>query len=115
MDTMFFANGCYQLVKLNIVNDESSNQPFFIPSAFSPNGDGKNDCFSLGHWKLIDEFELSIYNRWGEKVFGSNNVMACWNGIIKGREAEIGVYYYLIKVKNSCGEQVFKGDLSLVR
>lgn len=115
LDTMVFSNGCYQWVKLNIELEKSSAQPFFIPSAFSPNGDARNDCFGLKQWINIQDFELLIVDRWGKAVFRTKNQQDCWNGTYRGKEVEAGVYFYLIKAKNSCGDLLFKGDLHLVR
>lgn len=90
---------------------------FYIPNAFTPNNDGINDCFGLKHWGGMEEFELSIYNRWGERVFLSKNPSDCWNGILKGILQPPGTYIYLVKVKSSCTNGVVqrKGHITLIR
>ncbi|XZF15936.1 gliding motility-associated C-terminal domain-containing protein [Chitinophagaceae bacterium MMS25-I14] len=88
----------------------------FIPNAFSPNGDGRNDQFSIlftdPNLHLMD---INVYNRWGECVFYTNNIYHSWDGSYKGKPAEAGVYYYLIEY--AIGERQYreKGDVTLVR
>lgn len=88
----------------------------FVPNAFSPNGDGKNDIFRIENFgfQQIDEFR--IYNRWGKLVFETQNGLTGWNGLIKGLAAESGTYFYNIKVRMPGNElKTLKGDLLLIR
>lgn len=87
----------------------------FIPNAFSPNGDGLNDqlCF---RGKYVLEFHLAIYSRWGEKVFETNDINACWDGKYNGNWCMPGVYTYFCQVKCEAGfENIIKGDITLIR
>ncbi|MBL7917657.1 MAG: gliding motility-associated C-terminal domain-containing protein, partial [Bacteroidia bacterium] len=88
-----------------------------IPSAFSPNGDGINDVFGiLGSGKYSDNFEMRIWNRWGQEVFRSTDPTVGWNGNFNGAQAQPGVYAYYITYKNLFGEdKVVKGNVTLVR
>ncbi|HEY0067439.1 MAG TPA: gliding motility-associated C-terminal domain-containing protein, partial [Flavisolibacter sp.] len=91
--------------------------PFHIPSAFTPNNDGLNDCFGLQHWPPSSTFELSIYNRWGERIFHTTDSRKCWNGIYKGMLQPIGTYVYQVKTKSTCSDGVvyLKGLVNLIR
>lgn len=70
-----------------------------LPSAFTPNGDGKNDVFRLINLNAMSEFSISIYNRYGQVIFASNNKDFAWDGTFKGRKVELGVYNYVVQYK----------------
>lgn len=87
----------------------------FIPNTFTPNDDGENDVFRVKGLKL-DEVYLTIYNRWGEKVFETNDLTKGWDGKYKGKQADVGVFGWYLKVKCVNGEETFKkGNVTLVR
>lgn len=62
-----------------------------VPDAFSPNGDGVNDVFTIFEGNYADIFDIKIYNRWGEVVFSSPNNKA-WDGTFKGKLQNAGSY-----------------------
>lgn len=90
----------------------------FIPDAFTPNNDGLND---LARIKVKGEFRLrnfSIYNRFGERVFETNNMDSGWDGMYKASLQDIGTYNYY--VRGICGyagkeEVMYKGTILLIR
>lgn len=87
----------------------------FVPTIFSPNADGSNDqhCVLGG---CLTNFEFSIYNRWGERVFESNSQSACWDGMFRGKPAQTGVYVYKLKAVLIDGTEVKEsGNINLVR
>lgn len=63
----------------------------YIPEAFSPNGDGKNDLFKV-FGRYIEQVDIMIYNRWGTLVFHSNKLENGWNGDAKGQPVNAGVF-----------------------
>ncbi len=86
----------------------------FVPTAFSPNGDGRNDDFAP--WLDYGYFlkQLVICDRWGKTVFQGNS--GKWDGRCDGRNCETGVYFYLLKVGCIRGGTVEKtGDITLIR
>ncbi|MFI5151013.1 MAG: kelch repeat-containing protein [Bacteroidia bacterium] len=90
----------------------------FIPSLFSPNGDGKNDrLFFYKHDSYCMEyFEISIYDRWGERVFYTNNIEGSWDGTSKGEPLNTGTFVYCLKLDTKSGiHRELKGSISLVR
>ncbi|HEX5625697.1 MAG TPA: PKD domain-containing protein [Saprospiraceae bacterium] len=81
----------------------------FMPNAFTPNGDGKNESFGpVGQIHSLEQYELNIYDRWGSKVFTSERPDIGWNGKVgnSGRELPPGVYVYELKYKVARKEKV---------
>jgi gliding motility-associated-like protein len=95
----------------------------FIPSAFSPNGDGLNDIFipvSIAVYNEMEEdelqYEFSIYNRWGQRVFSTSSQNIGWDGIFNGVQAPEGVYSYAIKATGVSGKKLnYSGTVTLIR
>jgi gliding motility-associated-like protein len=89
----------------------------YVPSAFSPNGDNVNDEFKISG-DGIEQFEMSIYDRWGNLIFYSDDINKGWDGKIKGSEiAQIDAYVYTITIKSTETKQDYnyKGVISLVK
>jgi gliding motility-associated-like protein len=88
----------------------------FAPDAFTPNLDGKNDCYRVHIPGEVTDFELSIANRWGQEVFHTGDFSKCWDGNFTGQQAELGTYFYFYKARSSiCDDLWGKGDLQLIR
>lgn len=90
----------------------------FLPNAFSPNGDGRNDVFQVQPRCPVANYQIKIYDRWGRSIFSSNTLNYHWDGYVKGRAADIGVYYYIIKViydLPDATETIYKGELTLIK
>lgn len=86
-----------------------------IPSAFSPNNDGRNDFFHALN-KGVTSFNLRVYNRWGIMVFSSENPDSLWDGKLNGMEQPVGVYIWVVKAQLDDGTIVDqKGNVTLVR
>ena len=88
---------------------------FPVPSAFTPNSDGKNDCFGVNYWGDVKDFSMNLYNRWGELLFKADHPSQCWNGFYKGQLQPGDVYVYWIKAKTHCGDVLRKGSFILIR
>lgn len=88
---------------------------FQMANAFSPNGDGRNDCFGLSKLLIKELFEFSIYDRFGQKVFVGRRPMDCWDGKINGKTAPEGAYVYIVRASTYCGLIVRKGLVLLNR
>jgi gliding motility-associated-like protein len=72
----------------------------YVPNAFTPNGDGINDCFTpLGNDIDLADYTFGIYNRWGELLFQTNTLGNCWDGTYKGDMVQNGVYVWKIRSK----------------
>lgn len=108
------SNGCSGKIRYEIVNTCSPKA--FVPNAFSPNGDGKNDVF-LPNVLGINEFRLRIFNRWGEMLFDSFDTLSGWDGYYKGQLCQESVYLYLLSYStlNSNVEWQENGTFTLLR
>jgi gliding motility-associated-like protein len=90
---------------------------FWVPTAFTPNGDGQNDVFFV-HGEGISNFELGVYNRWGEIVFTTKDLLTGWNGKrqLGGEDLPEGAYVYYVKGKLSNGTVINNtGIVNLIR
>lgn len=86
-----------------------------LPNTFSPNGDGKNDIL-LFTLKGIVEYDVVLFNRWGNKVAEWDNNSSGWDGLSNGRVSPEGVYFYILRafdLSNNLSE--YKGSITLVR
>lgn len=90
---------------------------YSLPNAFSPNGDGRNDLFTLHGWaNCVSEFSLVIFNRWGEKIYETDNPVKAWDGTYNGQALDPGVYIYYLNAKTNAGEaKNKKGNISLIK
>ncbi len=89
----------------------------YLPRAFTPNGDGKNDAFFGQGEKLVD-YSLRIYNRWGQEVFQTNESVRGWDGMYDGMEAPTDMYVYKVLYKTPCSQNRMAermGTVMLVR
>jgi gliding motility-associated-like protein len=88
----------------------------FIPNAFSPNGDGKNDVFKPEGIGALS-YTMQIFNRWGEIVFESQNVDEGWDGYYKSDQVQEGVYVYRILLRDEkyLKYHEYNGIVSLIR
>ena len=88
----------------------------YFPSAFSPNGDGRNDIARiLGDVGALTDYSLNIYNRWGQLVFTGTNPHEGWNGMQGASLVDLGVYFYYIQYKYNGKKELMKGDIVLIR
>ncbi|HEX9512714.1 MAG TPA: gliding motility-associated C-terminal domain-containing protein [Puia sp.] len=109
-------NGCTSKDSIVVyVNKNSPTNGYPVANAFTPNGDGHNDCFGIKYWGYIGNVEMAIYNRWGVRVFESKHRDACWDGAYHGQPQPAGTYIYIIKANTLCGNVVRKGTLELIR
>jgi len=89
-------NGCSGSDSVSLVNCAE----VYIPSAFSPNGDFNNDKFRpVTGGKVLLDFSMIIFSRWGQKIFESNDYLNGWDGTINGSDQPSGLYTYLISFK----------------
>ena len=94
--TLYIENegGCPSTYQITVcVNGESV---LWVPNAFSPNNDGINDEFIVSAFG-IENFHMMIFNRWGEKVYESDDITVGWDGTYRGEEVKTDVYTYLIE------------------
>ena len=104
-------SGCVNFDTITVTYDGS----LYVPNSFTPNGDGDNDFFSaLG--KGIVKFEMSIYDRWGELLFYTENLKSGWDGNYLGIPAKTETYIWKIKYTEVAGDnQKLFGKVTLLR
>jgi len=87
----------------------------YVPSAFSPNGDGHNDIL-YARARCAVSFNFRVYDRWGEIVFETGSPDNGWNGIFRGEKMDTAVFVYELDVTTTDGTKVQKkGNVTLVR
>lgn len=89
----------------------------YIPNSFTPNGDGLNDTFlPVCSYVKEEGYSMRIFNRWGEEIFYSNEILLGWDGNYKGQAAPAGTYSYIILYENLFGQQFKKiGSINIIR
>lgn len=87
----------------------------YLPTAFSPNGDGENDEYCVRS-NCIRDMQFEIYNRWGELVFSSTDPAVCWDGTWRDKPCENAVFTYFLRATMIDGTQEERqGNISLVK
>ena len=105
--------GCSEVTDVTI--DIIYDYKIIVPTAFSPNNDGVNDYLTVTG-RNIAEFQLYIYNRWGEQIAIVTENDEGWNGTFKGIDQEIGVYVWYVEVIYESGESgKAQGNTTIVR
>lgn len=91
--------------------------PLSMPNAFSPNNDSKNDFFRpITQPEKVSFFVLTIFDRWGGKIYETGNSTQGWDGTIKGQPAPQGLYSYTVSYENPAGDQLkIRGLVTLIR
>ncbi len=88
----------------------------YIPTAFSPNGDGKNDEFLVHGATCMNQLHLQVFDRWGELVFETTNPAAGWDGTYNSKPMDTGVFVYYLAGTLLNGQSVNKkGNVTLLR
>ncbi len=115
--TVTDAAGCKDTgqVFLRVMTPQCDEPYIFIPRAFSPNNDGKNDIIYV-RGDYLTEVEFVIFNRWGEQVFSTKDKTVGWDGKHRGEPVCPDVYGYYVKGVCQKGEQFFKkGNITVLK
>ena len=108
-------NACIGVDSVSIA-DSACPQYVYLPTAFSPNGDGRNDLFRPLFAGAVSHFKFAVYDRWGRQVFESGNPSEGWNGTAGGRPQPAGVYVWMcIYELYKQPEKMQKGTVVLIR
>lgn len=112
--TVFDSLGCMATDTVTVFVDIDCGE-IWLPNAFSPNGDGQNDVLFLRGY-CIEVLDFSVYNRWGERVFHTNDPTIGWDGTQRGQACEKAVYAYVVTATLIDGTEVnLKGNVSLIK
>lgn len=107
-------NGCTSSACVTIEVENICGE-VFVPDAFSPNGDGNNDCLKV-YSNCLKELQFRVYSRWGELLYENTEIDACWNGTHNGKSLNTGVYAYTVSAILKDGEVVdIKGNVTLFK
>lgn len=97
------STGCSSTGSIEVIPSNACCE-FFIPNSFTPNNDGINEEFGPKTMCKFTDYKLTIFDRWGEKIFESNSPKKHWDGTLKGKACKDDVYVYLIEgVKTGSG------------
>ncbi len=109
-------NDCSNRDSTNINVFYNGTGRLYAPTAFTPNDDGKNDCFRVNIPGIVTAYQFLIYNRWGQVVYATYVYGDCWDGKFQGVPQDMGTYFYSYKgTSSSCGSIAGKGDFQLIR
>ncbi|MFN3939681.1 MAG: gliding motility-associated C-terminal domain-containing protein, partial [Chitinophagales bacterium] len=108
--------GCISPPDTVVVINTSSG--LIVPNAFTPNSDGLNDIFKPYSELIFPNYQLQIYNRWGELLFTSNDITLGWDGTYLNKQQEVGTYVWVIeyeKFNEKNQEIILRGTVTLLR
>ncbi len=109
------ANLCSDTACVTVTVDETCPE-LFVPNVFSPNGDNENDLLCIYGKQCVKTIHFSIFDRWGEKVFETENPNDCWDGTYKGKTLDSAVFVYFLEGMGFDGKQISKkGNITLLR
>ena len=114
---------CGRIETTVVVETTDCRNPVFVPNAFTPNFDGKNDILRpfFNTSFQVDNYEFSVFNRWGNIVHRStiNNPHTGWDGMVNGKNAEVGTYIWSLRFDyhfhNKVQTYELSGDVLLIR
>jgi gliding motility-associated-like protein len=107
--TLYSPQGCgtdSDTVKISIFKD------LYIPNAFTPNGDGINDCWRIAGLAAFNNYRVTIYDRWSNVIYDVTDFSKGWDGTLKGIPLQTGTYGYFISLDNKPPR---KGTVTLIR
>jgi gliding motility-associated-like protein len=111
------ANNCSATDSI-LINLAECDGSIFVPNAFTPNGDGRNDLYRV-FARCAELSSLKIFNRWGEKVWETEDINQGWDGTYRGAAQPTEVYVYLISYRllsDKSGVSKHKqGSITLIR
>jgi gliding motility-associated-like protein len=107
-------NTCFDTVCANVVRPIETK--IYVPSAFTPNGDAHNEGFKPSIFGEILRYEFEIFNRWGEKIYQTEDIHETWDGVYKGVIVPNGVYAWKLRYFNySVYNQEMHGTVTIIR
>ena len=98
-------NGCSAMSDIAIVRSVPLTQ-VFVPTVFTPNDDEHNELFVIEGSHIVN-FNIQIFDRWGEQLFESNFIDKSWDGTFQSNKVQQGSYFYKIEVLGEDGN-IFK-------
>jgi gliding motility-associated-like protein len=113
IQTVYNDYGCEDITSRRVIVKPAIT--FYIPNSFTPNDDGVNETF-IGYGEGITEYEMWVFDRWGENIFYSASKEEGWDGTYKGQPVESGVYVYKFFILDVSGnDHIYTGGVHLLR
>lgn len=115
--TVIDENKCLGTDSIIIVQKSDCITGIYIPNAFSPNNDYKNDIFKpIINIGVIEYYHIQVYNRWGQSVFESKNPAIGWDGKFRNKDVPNGTYIYVLHLKiKDTQQKTFRGEIIVIR
>ncbi len=114
--TVNVSNQCGTAEATKTIGFQKCNYEIFIPNAFTPNGDGKNDFFRPHYEYSPTHFKMSIYNRYGQLLFSSSDPSIGWDGSIQGVQQPMDTYVWVISYTDKKNiPHAIRGTIELIR
>lgn len=101
---------CVDVDNVTVIVDKCL-EPVTIPNVYSPNGDAVNDVWEIPGILSYKEHSVTVFNRWGNEIFASDNYIDPWDGTHNGKAISYGTYYYIIKLNN----EKHQGNVTVVK
>jgi gliding motility-associated-like protein len=108
--------GCTGMDSVTVFFFNEGTQKLFMPTAFTPNGDGLNDIIRPIFIGPAANYDFRVYNRWGQLIYRSKTPGMGWDGMLKGMPQKSDVYVFYITAEGDCnGKFERKGTFALIR
>lgn len=101
-----------KIVEIRNCTTPEEESRLIVPSAFSPNLDGKNDTWQIYNVESFSELEITVFSQWGEAIFHSKGYQNPWDGRYRNSPVAPGVYPYKIL---SSGKLIRQGAVNILR
>ncbi len=110
------SNSCGTAQSSKQITFEKCSDEIYVPTAFTPNGDGLNDVFKVKYFQAPISFNMKVYNRYGQIIFSTTDASKGWDGKVKSYDQQIGTYIWLIDYINHNNVHYTKqGTVTLIR
>jgi len=115
MYSVLVTNNCGSAIDQILIKEKICD--IYFPSAFTPNNDGKNDLFKVLGAHAISDYHLTVYNRWGQKIFETTDYTKGWDGLVNGKLQNTGVFVWHSEFKNAGNPNkiLMKGTVLLIK
>ena len=98
------------------INVLAGDCDIYVPTAFTPNNDNLNETFGVVDYASVQYFSLQIYSKWGQLIFGTNDINQKWDGTFKGKKMPDGIYMWMLNYTNNRGRKFYdQGSVMLIR
>lgn len=110
------ANFCPESVQIT-VQTCCNEKGIYVPNIFSPNDDGENDRFCVFPVEACSNYQLQVYDRWGNLLFTGLDEVQCWDGTFRDKMVPPGVYTWFLSffAQDQGNRTVLKGSVTVIR